>query len=110
MVLYAISALTTSATSMFFKYQELQRTRRPPPPSLGASGCTSGLLITFAALYPWATVQVIFFPMPAIVAVGGFAAWDLYSTFSRRGSLVDSAGHIGGGLGGLLYYLVALRR
>ena len=108
--LYAISALSTSACSMFFKYRDFDASRRVPAPSLGASGCTSGLLITYAMIYPWSTVHIIVFPVPAIVAIGGFALWDLYSTINRRGGLIDAAGHIGGGAGGLLYYMYALKR
>ena len=87
---------------------EVQEGYRPAP-SLGASGCISGLLSTFALMYPMATIYFIIIPMPAILAVGGMAAYDLYQASRSRQHRTDSAGHIGGGIGGLLFYLFALR-
>ncbi|KAJ3349687.1 hypothetical protein HDU91_006360 [Kappamyces sp. JEL0680] len=107
LALYSISGLTCSATSIAFKNYE-QTPQYRPPPSMGASGCVSGLLATFALMYPMATISFIIIPMPAIVAVGGMAAYDLYRATTSRQSRTDSAGHIGGGLGGLLFYLIAL--
>lgn len=53
------------------------------------------MLTAFALMNPWASVMVLFIPMPAIVAIGGFAAYDFYRSITNRQGFVDSAGHIG---------------
>ena len=100
MRLYILSGLCSSIVSLANKAAQGSRS-----PSLGASGCVSGVVTNFALMFPRATISVFIFPVPAWMAVGGLAAFDIYTAWRGRG-MVDAAGHIGGGLGGLLYYLI----
>lgn len=108
--LYAISGLTAGITSMIHKQTEFEQTGRPPPPSIGASGCISGVLTTYALMYPFATIQFFIIPMPAIVGIGGIFLYDLYKATRSSQGRTDSAGHVGGGLGALIYYFFVIRR
>jgi membrane associated rhomboid family serine protease len=103
--LYLLSGIGSSIGSMMYKTKAYEKYRYVSP-SLGASGCVSGLLSCFAAMYPFATVQLIFIPMPAWAAIGGFACYDLYKATKSTQGQIDSAGHIGGGLTGLIWYLL----
>jgi membrane associated rhomboid family serine protease len=104
--MYAMSGLGCAATSMYYKLYAHDHRYGPPPPSLGASGCVSGILATFAVMFPRAQVTMIFIPMPAWVAVGGFALYDLWKATRGVQGRVDTAGHLGGGAGGLMWYFL----
>ena len=82
------------------KYQ-----RQTTSPSLGASGCISGLITNFALMFPRATIHVFIVPVPAWLCVTGLATYDLYTCYRGRG-MIDAAGHLGGGMGGILYYFL----
>ncbi|KAJ3270481.1 hypothetical protein HDV01_007788 [Terramyces sp. JEL0728] len=97
MGLYILSGMLSSASSILFNNSTF---------SLGASGCISGLAVSYAMLYPYSSIMVLIFPMPAGVAIGGIAAYDLYSLLTKRKTGIDHAGHLGGGLGGLLFTLL----
>jgi membrane associated rhomboid family serine protease len=107
--LYAMSGLGCAVSSMYYKLNMHDRRYGVPPPSMGASGCISGVLASFALMYPTSTVSFIFVPMPAWVAFGGLAVYDLYKATREVQGRVDAAGHLGGSMGGLLWYLL-LRR
>ncbi|KAI8893977.1 hypothetical protein BC833DRAFT_624376 [Globomyces pollinis-pini] len=107
--LYIVSGLASGVASMLYKEYAYPSGYRVPP-SLGASGCISGVVGTFATMFPFATVQVIFFPVPAWLAVGGFAMYDLFRCIKQSQHRIDSAGHLGGLVGGILFHLLRLRR
>jgi rhomboid-like protein len=103
--LYTISGLTSGFASMAYKLKT-QSPYFPAPASLGASGCVSGLTAVFAWMFPTAEVTLLFFPVPAWFAIGGFLTFDFYKAVKGSQGRVDCAGHIGGGLGGLLWYFM----
>lgn len=80
------------------------------PPTFLPLGCISGLTAMYALLYPFSTITVLIIPMPAWVAIGGFCAYDLYKLVTLGGGRTDVAGHVGGACGGLLYYIMNIRR
>jgi membrane associated rhomboid family serine protease len=91
--LYLASGISASVASLGFK-SYLGRDYS----SLGASGSISGLMTTYALVYPRS--QILLFaiiPVPAPIALGLFIGYDIYSAskFSER-SIVDNAGHLGG--------------
>ncbi len=51
-------------------------------------------------------------PLPITVAFAGMVGWDVFSLLrsSMNNSITDSAGHLGGALGGYLYYLWRFKR
>ncbi|KAI8924431.1 hypothetical protein BC831DRAFT_465630 [Entophlyctis helioformis] len=134
LVLYILAGLASSAASLYaqsFRYKEYERQVQaikqrysdlwayslPPaiPPftsthSLGASGSLSGMTLTFAAMFPTSTILVLFVPMPAWVAVGGFVAYDLYRSMTGTSGRIDTAGHLGGAAMGLAYWYLRIRR
>ena len=74
------------------------------------SGALYGVLSFFACLVPRATFLIFgIIPCPAWLCISGVFVWDGYSalTGSRQGT--DTAGHIGGILGGIGYYILRMR-
>lgn len=60
----------------------------------------------FACLFPNTTFLLFFIvPVPAWLCVSGIFAWDFYGALKRRGGMTDSAGHMGGVLAGVAYFL-----
>lgn len=76
--MYVMSGLGCAASSMYYKLYVHDRRYGSPPPLLGASGCISVILASFAVMFPRARVTMIVVPMPAWVAVGGFALYDIW--------------------------------
>ncbi|KAJ3093766.1 hypothetical protein HDU97_009050 [Phlyctochytrium planicorne] len=82
-----------------------------PSRSHGSSGSIAAATLLFALTYPQFPITIFFFiPVPAILGIGGFLAYDLYMASSGRQGTVDSAGHVGGALFGLAYWLLRVRR
>ncbi|KEP53686.1 S54 family peptidase [Rhizoctonia solani 123E] len=72
----------------------------------GASGAIYSVISLFACLFPNTTFLLFFIvPVPAWLCVSGIFAWDLYGSLRRRGGMTDSAGHVGGVLAGVAYFL-----
>ncbi|UZJ53923.1 hypothetical protein CBS101457_003243 [Exobasidium rhododendri] len=92
-----------------------------PGYSHGASGSIYAVLTTFACVQPRATFLLfVVIPAPAWAVVPGIIAWDLFSAVAKPGQatsffssgIIDSAGHVGGAVAGVLfwrYYLRGLR-
>jgi membrane associated rhomboid family serine protease len=73
-------------------------------------GVTMGMTILYAFIRPFEPVLLFFIiPMPVIVAVGAFVAYDLYRAVTHRQGNIGSAGHIGGAIAGTLYYFLKIR-
>ncbi|KAG8775559.1 hypothetical protein FRC12_001419 [Ceratobasidium sp. 428] len=72
----------------------------------GASGAIYSVISLFACVFPQTTFLLFFVvPVPAWLCVSGIFAWDLYGALRRTGGMTDSAGHIGGVLAGIAFFL-----
>ncbi|GAA5996649.1 rhomboid family intramembrane serine protease [Rhodotorula paludigena] len=101
--LYLFAGVTASTFSLLVNHFI---TRNPYYSAHGASGATYGAISFFAACFPRETFLLFFVvPVPAWLCVSGIFVWDLYNGFIRRGGMTDSAGHVGGVLAGLLFFL-----
>ncbi len=79
-------------------------------PVIGASGAIFGLLLAFATFFPDARIFIFgILPMRAPVAVGVFAALELFYQFTGFNSGVAHLAHLSGLLFGYLYLVVRLR-
>ncbi len=78
-------------------------------PVIGASGAIFGLLLAFATFFPDARIFIFgILPMRAPVAVGVFAALELFYQFTGLNSGVAHLAHLSGLLFGYLYLVVRL--
>ncbi|KAH9943094.1 uncharacterized protein BXZ73DRAFT_40535 [Epithele typhae] len=79
--------------------------------SHGASGAIYSIISLSACVSPRTTFLIYgIVPLPAWVFLAGIFAWDGYSAITHRQSSTDSAGHIGGLLTGVVYFLAKRRR
>ncbi len=101
-----VASIAHAATSRFLLDQ-------PELRALGASGALAGVLMLFSFSFPKAKVLLFFFiPLPAIVAALAFVAIDVWGLVAQIGGgtlPIGHGAHLGGGLFGLVYYLVAGR-
>jgi len=78
--------------------------------SHGASGAVYGVLSWFACVAPTAMFYLYgIIPIPAFVIVPGILAWDTWNSLGNKKSSTDHSGHVGGILGGVLYFLFRSR-
>ncbi len=70
--------------------------------SLGASGAVCAVLFAFILLRPWATIQVIILPMPAIIYAFLFLGYSVYMS-RRGGDNVNHDAHFWGALFGVVF-------
>lgn len=77
--------------------------------SVGASGGVVGVLFSFILLSPDAKLYLFFIPVPipAYLFALGFVAYSVYGMYTQKGR-VDHAAHLGGGLIGVLFTLLAV--
>ncbi|KAI8826815.1 uncharacterized protein EV422DRAFT_562873 [Fimicolochytrium jonesii] len=108
--LYLLSGLAASVGSLINQVNTA-RQRGPPTYSLGASGCVTGVTLLFALTYPRASVYLFgLVPVPAIIALGGFVAYDAYKSYTGTSGGTDTAGHLGGAAMGAAYWWFLVRR
>ncbi|OAJ40126.1 hypothetical protein BDEG_23893 [Batrachochytrium dendrobatidis JEL423] len=122
--LYLVSGIGSSlASALHIAYRQSVRDQKrrdhpysqwaAPTPnynSMGASGCISGLLSYFVLRYPTSQILLFFvLPMPAWAIGGAAVAYDIYRTATDTGGQVDGAGHLGGALVGILWFLARAR-
>ncbi|GAA5937513.1 hypothetical protein JCM3775_001250 [Rhodotorula graminis] len=101
--LYLFAGVTASAFSLVVNHFV---TKNPFYAAHGASGATYGAISFFACAFPRTTFLLFFVvPVPAWLCVSGIFAWDVYNGLWRRGGMTDSAGHVGGVLAGVLFFL-----
>ncbi|KAH9951792.1 hypothetical protein B0H21DRAFT_684670 [Amylocystis lapponica] len=101
--LYLGGGLTASLGSLWW-HNNVKK--QPQYASHGASGAIYAVISFFACVMPRA--QFYFFavlPIPAWAFVGGVFLWDGYSALQDQRGTTDTAGHIGGLLAGMAYYL-----
>jgi membrane associated rhomboid family serine protease len=81
-------------------------------PTIGASGAVFGLLLAFGMLFPEAEILIFFFlPMKAKYLVFLYGGIELYSLISSSGqSPISHAGHLGGILFGIIFFLIIRKR
>ncbi|GBE79270.1 predicted protein [Sparassis crispa] len=102
--LYLGGGLVSSALSVWWNHSVKKRDE--PYGSHGASGAIYGIISFFACLAPTAKFYVFaVVPIPAWAFVTGIFLWDGFSAVYEKRSGVDTAGHIGGILAGIAYYL-----
>ena len=98
-----VASLAHAATSRFLL-------DRPELPALGASGALAGVLMLFSFSFPKAKVLFFFIiPLPAIFAALAFIAIDVWGLMAQIGGgtlPIGHGAHLGGGLVGILYYLI----
>lgn len=80
-----------------------------PAPMVGASGGVFGLLLAFALLFPERKVFLIFLPIPipARIFAALYATVELALGVTGTQAGVAHFAHLGGMIGGALYFLVA---
>jgi membrane associated rhomboid family serine protease len=81
-------------------------------PTIGASGAVFGLLLAFGMLFPDAEILIFFvLPMKAKFLVFLYGGIELYSLISSSGqSPISHAGHLGGILFGIIYFLIIRKK
>jgi membrane associated rhomboid family serine protease len=73
--------------------------------SLGASGAVSAVLFAFILIQPWATIYVLFFPLPAIVYAVLYIGYSIYMD-RRSADNINHSAHLWGALYGVLFTIV----
>ena len=79
----------------------LENFRKPDYRALGASGATSGIILSFCLFAPFTMLFFIIIPMPAIVFAILFIVISAILA-QREDRVIGHEAHIGGGLAGLL--------
>ena len=74
--------------------------------SLGASGAVCAVLFAFILIDPWATIQLYFIPMPAILYAIIFLVYSVVMS-KRGGDNVNHDAHLWGALFGVLFTIAA---
>ncbi|KAF9821437.1 hypothetical protein IEO21_00683 [Rhodonia placenta] len=78
----------------------------PNQSSVGASGAIYSVVAFFACVMPRASIYIFgIVPMPAWAFVTGIFLWDTSSAILDKRVGTDTAGHVGGLLAGILYFL-----
>lgn len=80
--------------------------------TIGASGAVFGLLLAFGMLFPDAEILLFFIlPIKAKFLVFLYGGIELYSLIASSGqSPISHAGHLGGILFGIIYFLIIRKR
>ncbi|KIP12854.1 hypothetical protein PHLGIDRAFT_97577 [Phlebiopsis gigantea 11061_1 CR5-6] len=74
--------------------------------SHGASGAVYSVITFFACVAPNTQFAIFgIIPCPAWLFVSGIFVWDAYESMRDSRTQVDNAGHVGGIIGGIGYYL-----
>ena len=97
---FYLAALVVSILPTYLKHQ-----KDPNYRSLGASGAVSAVLFAFILLDPWATIGVMFIPMPAIVFAVLYVAYSIWMD-KRGGDNVNHGAHLAGAAFGVLFMVI----
>lgn len=111
--LYIGSGLAASFTSIIWPYivdpivhgERSSLARKRFTLSQGASGSIYAVLSAYTLMRPGSTILLFFVvPVPAWLCIGGIFLWEWYSAnHPQPYSHMDSVGHVGGLLAGVLY-------
>jgi len=79
---------------------------------VGASGAVFGLLAGFAMLFPNTELMLLFPPIPikAKYLIGGYLAFEVYSSIYRSGDQIAHLAHVGGAVVGIIIILIWRKR
>jgi len=79
---------------------------------VGASGAIFGLLAGFALLFPNTELMLLFPPIPikAKYLIGGYLAFEIYSSIYRSGDQIAHLAHVGGAVVGIIIILIWRKR
>jgi len=106
LALYLIGGISCSVVSLLLN----KSVRNRDGASNGASGAIFAVMTFFACVAPRTPFYLFFVvPVPAWAVVGGLFIWDGLSTITDRKTQVDGAGHVGGILAGLAYFVLKMR-
>ncbi|KAH9894294.1 rhomboid-domain-containing protein [Cubamyces lactineus] len=101
--LYLGSGIVSSVAAVAWRYYTNPHVRGG---SHGASGAIYAVTSFFACVAPNATFALFgVFPLPAWAFVTGIFLWDGYNAIVPSGGRTDHAGHIGGLLSGIGYFI-----
>tara|TARA_R110002072_G_scaffold302402_1_gene485093 strand:+ start:19869 stop:20495 length:627 start_codon:yes stop_codon:yes gene_type:complete len=75
---------------------------------VGASGAIFGLLAGFAILFPNTELMLLFPPIPikAKYLIGGYIAFEIYSSIYKSGDTIAHLAHVGGAIVGVILVLI----
>ncbi len=75
---------------------------------VGASGAIFGLLAGFAMLFPNTELMLLFPPIPikAKYLIGGYLAFEIYSSIFRSNDQIAHLAHVGGAIVGIILILI----
>lgn len=79
----------------------LENKNKPNYRALGASGATSGIILSFCLFAPFAMLGFFFIPMPAVVFAIIFIAASAFLA-QRENKVIAHEAHLGGALAGIL--------
>lgn len=94
---FYLGALVVSILPTYLKHQ-----KDPNYRSLGASGGVSAVLFAFILIDPWATIGVMFIPMPAIIFAVLYVGYSIWMD-KRGGDNVNHGAHLAGAAFGILF-------
>lgn len=79
---------------------------------VGASGAIFGLLAGFALLFPNTELMLLFPPIPikAKYLIGGYLAFEIYSSIFRSNDQIAHLAHVGGAVVGIIIILIWRKR
>jgi membrane associated rhomboid family serine protease len=97
---FYLAALVVSILPTYLKHQ-----KDPNYRSLGASGAVSAVLFAFILIDPWATIGVMFIPMPAIVFAVLYVGYSIWMD-KRGGDNVNHGAHLAGAAFGVLFMVI----
>lgn len=83
----------------------MENFRKPDYRALGASGATSGIVLSFCLFQPFLMLFVFFIPMPAVVFAILFIAVSAFLA-QREDKVIGHEAHIGGAIAGLLATII----
>lgn len=76
-------------------------------PVIGASTAMWGILTTFAYVYPNDKIYLYFlFPVKAKYIISIFLLYEIFSAIVFSNDGISHVGHIGGAIGGIIFYLL----
>lgn len=108
---YLVSCLFTTVTSA--AYKELKRRNNVMPKnSLGASGVVMGMITIFALTNPHSHISILgIISLPSYAFVSAILLLSIWQStnVSTDSGLVDVAGHLGGALGGFIFWAASKR-